>query len=32
MTLPRLLVVDDHAMLRQALVELLRQAGFDIVG
>jgi PAS domain S-box-containing protein len=32
MTLPRLLVVDDHDMLRQALVELLRQAGFDIVG
>ena len=32
MSLPRLLVVDDHHMLRQALVELLRQAGFDIVG
>ena len=32
MTLPRLLVVDDHLMLRQALVELLCQAGFDIVG
>ena len=32
MTLPRLLVVDDHDMLREALVELLRQAGFDVVG
>jgi DNA-binding NarL/FixJ family response regulator len=32
MTLPRLLVVDDHDMLRQALVELLLQAGFDVVG
>jgi two-component system invasion response regulator UvrY len=31
-TLPRLLVVDDHDMLREALVELLVQAGFDIVG
>jgi DNA-binding NarL/FixJ family response regulator len=31
-TLPRLLVVDDHDMLREALVELLRQAGFDVVG
>jgi DNA-binding NarL/FixJ family response regulator len=31
-TLPRLLVVDDHDMLREALVELLCQAGFDIVG
>jgi DNA-binding NarL/FixJ family response regulator len=30
--LPRLLVVDDHDMLREALVELLRQAGFEIVG
>jgi DNA-binding NarL/FixJ family response regulator len=32
MTLPRLLVVDDHDMLREALVELLRQAGFEVVG
>ena len=32
MNLPRLLVVDDHDMLREALVELLRQAGFEIVG
>ena len=32
MTLPRLLVVDDHDMLRDALVELLVQAGFDVVG
>ena len=32
MNLPRLLVVDDHEMLREALVELLRQAGFEIVG
>jgi DNA-binding NarL/FixJ family response regulator len=31
-TLPRLLVVDDHDMLREALVELLVQAGFDVVG
>jgi DNA-binding NarL/FixJ family response regulator len=31
-TLPRLLVVDDHEMLREALVELLVQAGFDVVG
>jgi DNA-binding NarL/FixJ family response regulator len=29
---PRLLVVDDHAMLREALVELLVQAGFDVAG
>jgi DNA-binding NarL/FixJ family response regulator len=29
---PRLLVVDDHDMLRQALAELLAQAGFDVVG
>jgi DNA-binding NarL/FixJ family response regulator len=29
---PRLLVVDDHDMLRGALVELLLQAGFDVVG
>ena len=32
MSLPRLLVVDDHDMLRGALVELLVQAGFDVVG
>jgi two-component system, response regulator PdtaR len=31
-TRPRLLVVDDHHLVRQALVELLTQAGFDIVG
>jgi two-component system, response regulator PdtaR len=31
-TLPRLLVADDHDMLREALVELLGGAGFDIVG
>jgi len=31
-TLPRLLVVDDHDMLRKALVELLAQAGFEVVG
>jgi DNA-binding NarL/FixJ family response regulator len=31
-TLPRLLVVDDHDMLREALVELLLQAGFEVVG
>jgi len=31
-TLPSLLVVDDHDMLREALVELLLQAGFDVVG
>jgi DNA-binding NarL/FixJ family response regulator len=30
-TLPRLLVVDDHDMLREALAELLRQAGFEVV-
>jgi response regulator NasT len=32
MSRPRLLVVDDHAMLREALVELLVQAGFEVVG
>ncbi len=32
MTRPRLLVVDDHDMLREALVELLDQAGFEVVG
>jgi DNA-binding NarL/FixJ family response regulator len=31
-TRPRLLVVDDHHLVRQALVELLIQAGFEIVG
>jgi DNA-binding NarL/FixJ family response regulator len=30
-TPPRLLVADDHDMLREALVDLLRQAGFEIV-
>jgi DNA-binding NarL/FixJ family response regulator len=29
---PRLLVVDDHEMLRAALVDLLVQAGFEIAG
>jgi DNA-binding NarL/FixJ family response regulator len=29
---PRLLVVDDHEMLREALVDLLIQAGFEIAG
>ena len=32
MNRPRLLVVDDHHLVRQALVELLTQAGFEIVG
>ena len=32
MSRPRLLVVDDHHLVRQALVELLTQAGFEIVG
>jgi DNA-binding NarL/FixJ family response regulator len=31
-SLPRVLVVDDHAMLREALVELLVHAGFDVAG
>jgi DNA-binding NarL/FixJ family response regulator len=31
-TRPRLLVVDDHDMLREALVDLLVQAGFEVVG
>jgi DNA-binding NarL/FixJ family response regulator len=29
---PRVLVVDDHPMLREALVELLEQAGFEVAG
>jgi DNA-binding NarL/FixJ family response regulator len=29
---PRVLVVDDHAMLREALVELLVHDGFDVAG
>jgi DNA-binding NarL/FixJ family response regulator len=29
---PRLLVVDDHEMLRTTLVDLLVQAGFEVVG
>ena len=32
MTRPRLLVVDDHHLVRQARVVLLTQAGFEIVG
>jgi two-component system invasion response regulator UvrY len=32
MTRPRLLVVDDHPMLRAALVDLLVQAGFEVAG
>jgi DNA-binding NarL/FixJ family response regulator len=32
MNRPRLLVVDDHEMLRKALVDLLVQAGFEVVG
>ena len=32
MSRPRLLVVDDHPMLRAALVDLLVQAGFEVVG
>ena len=32
MSRPRLLVVDDHQMLRAALVDLLVQAGFEVVG
>jgi DNA-binding NarL/FixJ family response regulator len=31
-SLPRVLVVDDHAMLRKALVELLAQDGFGVAG
>jgi DNA-binding NarL/FixJ family response regulator len=29
---PRLLVADDHPMLRAALVDLLVQAGFEVAG
>jgi DNA-binding NarL/FixJ family response regulator len=32
MSRPRVLVVDDHDMLREALVLLLDQAGFDVAG
>jgi DNA-binding NarL/FixJ family response regulator len=32
MSRPRLLVVDDHQMLRTALIDLLVQAGFEVVG
>jgi DNA-binding NarL/FixJ family response regulator len=32
MSRPRLLVVDDHPMLRAALVDLLVQAGFEVAG
>ena len=32
MTLPRLLVVDDHQMLREALVGMLELSGFEVVG
>ena len=32
MSRPRLLVADDHHMLRTALVDLLVQAGFEVVG
>ena len=32
MTRPRLLVVDDHRLLRAALVDVLVQAGFEVVG
>jgi DNA-binding NarL/FixJ family response regulator len=32
MSRPRLVVADDHELLRSALVALLRQAGFDVVG
>ena len=32
MSRPRLLVVDDHQLLRVALVGLLVQAGFEVVG
>jgi DNA-binding NarL/FixJ family response regulator len=32
MSPPRVLVADDHAMLREALVDLLVQAGFEVAG
>ena len=32
MSRPRLLVGDDHRLLRTALVDLLVQAGFEVVG
>ena len=32
MTRPRLLIADDHAALRQALVDLLDDAGFQVLG
>ena len=32
MSRPRLLVADDHPLLRAALVDLLVQAGFEVVG
>jgi two-component system, response regulator PdtaR len=32
MSRPRVLVVDDHPMVREALAELLDQAGFEVVG
>jgi DNA-binding NarL/FixJ family response regulator len=32
MSLPRVVVVDDHDLLRSALVDLLCQAGFEVVG
>jgi two-component system invasion response regulator UvrY len=32
MNRPRLLVVDDHRLLRAALVDLLVQAGFEVAG
>ena len=32
MNRPRLLVADDHRLLRAALVDLLVQAGFEVLG
>src|SRR5918992_5455602 len=32
MTLPRLLLVDDHQLLRQGLRRAIEEAGFDVVG
>jgi two-component system, NarL family, response regulator DegU len=32
MTLPRLLLVDDHTLLRQGLRRAVEEAGFDVVG